>query len=260
MLAGSVVLLVIAVTIGTVLLLTSIMSKDDLTVSDRSMQTVSHVLYINLDGHTERQNQIEREIQRIGLWDVAQRFSAIRKTPGAIGCFLSHLGCLERAQTMKGHVLILEDDFQFEVDRKTLNRYLAEAEQVTQGSWDVIVFGQFALHMAHLGGHVYRLLHATTTSGYLVHEKYIPTLYQKWKQAFEQVEHKGADFAGEDNLDQIQVSFQKEDLWVGFDKPLGGQRAGISTIGGGYADNRWSMTKDKKFYRYGNQLHPLRVD
>lgn len=221
------------------------------------------VIYINLDESVGRREQIESELKRLKFGSTVYRFPAIRRSPGAIGCFLSHLGGLKYSLNFPGHVLMLEDDFEFLVDRPTLEAKIVKADQLTKGQWDVIVLGQFASHMApvdSLDTGVFRLLQATTTSGYLVNEKYKEKLYSKWSKAFAPIADKGTNFGHEDNLDQIQRIFQKEDIWIGFRSPLGGQRVGHSFIGNGEADNRWKLSEDGKTFYHGVIAHDMIMD
>lgn len=224
---------------------------------------IQNIIYINLAESVDRRKQIEGELNRMKLGSPAYRFPAIRKSPGAIGCFLSHLGGLKYSLDMPGHVLMLEDDFEFLVDRTMLEGRIAKADRLTKGRWDVIVLGQFASHMApvhNLASGVFRLLKATTTSGYLVNDKYKRKLYAKWLAAFEPIANKGSNFGHDDNLDQIQIAFQKEDLWIGFRSPLGGQRIGHSFIGNGMADNRWKLSKDGKTFYHGSTAYEMKMD
>ena len=48
---------------------------------------------INLDERNDRLLSYEPELKKIGL-DMPRRFSAIKMTPGIVGCGLSHLNCL----------------------------------------------------------------------------------------------------------------------------------------------------------------------
>jgi GR25 family glycosyltransferase involved in LPS biosynthesis len=52
----------------------------------------------------------------------SERFEAIQKKPGIVGCGYSHLAVLKLAKERKYEsVLILEDDFQFLVNKEELD-------------------------------------------------------------------------------------------------------------------------------------------
>ena len=79
---------------------------------------ICKIIYINLDKRPDRRSEIEGELSRMGL--VGERFPAIETKPGYIGCSQSHRNILLRAIAENWeNVLILEDDFQFVIDKKT---------------------------------------------------------------------------------------------------------------------------------------------
>lgn len=66
--------------------------------------------YINLDGRPDRRAHMERELARFGLADSYRRLKATEATPGAIGCYRSHVRALELARNHATPIHILEDD------------------------------------------------------------------------------------------------------------------------------------------------------
>jgi hypothetical protein len=76
--------------------------------------------YINLDRSTTRRTAMESRLAALGIADVYSRFAAIdgqsmtgpagALSPGALGCFASHVGVLQQAIGANAHVHILEDD------------------------------------------------------------------------------------------------------------------------------------------------------
>jgi len=82
--------------------------------------TLSHLTFvINLESRADRRAAMQRELLRVD-WS-ASFFPAIRPlsagrftSPGARGCFLSHLEVLKRARDARAdHLVILEDDVNF---------------------------------------------------------------------------------------------------------------------------------------------------
>ena len=53
------------------------------------MTPIDHTWYINLEHRTDRKDQIEAELNKMGI--VAERFPAIYDSFGALGCSMSHL-------------------------------------------------------------------------------------------------------------------------------------------------------------------------
>ena len=76
--------------------------------------------YINLERSTGRRAAMESRLAALGLADAYSRFVAIdgqslsgpagQLSPGAMGCFASHVGVLQRAIGAGAHVHVLEDD------------------------------------------------------------------------------------------------------------------------------------------------------
>ena len=72
------------------------------------------ILCINIDARVDKWTQCVDQFTRLGFVDKVERFSAICHTDGAVGCRLSHIGCVQLAK-QRGYknVLILEDDVDF---------------------------------------------------------------------------------------------------------------------------------------------------
>lgn len=93
------------------------------------------IFVINLPARADRRQEIDRQLQRVGLslkHPQVVLFPAVRPdapcgfpTIGTRGCFLSHLGVLHMAQA-KGmrNILILEDDCDFSKDVVAMSPYL----------------------------------------------------------------------------------------------------------------------------------------
>lgn len=73
---------------------------------------------INLPDRNDRRVEMEQQLHRVG-WGAkfqhAHRPNSADGFPsiGAHGCFMSHLATLKRGLTLRGHVLIMEDDLSF---------------------------------------------------------------------------------------------------------------------------------------------------
>lgn len=77
---------------------------------------VTSVHYINLDDRPDRLEIINPSLEVLGETKRAQRFAAIRATPGFMGCTQSHIGVLDRyiaSNPTTGFVAIFEDDWKF---------------------------------------------------------------------------------------------------------------------------------------------------
>lgn len=212
-------------------------------------------IYINMSKHQTRNSQIQEELKAFGLNGAFRLEGVERPGNGAQGCYLSHMHCLGwgHVKYPNSHLLILEDDFQFCVTGSEFAEKLNIVDRICHQRWDVLVLGQFVHEWQPLSrdDELLRLFKTVTTSGYLVHRDYVLDLLTKWHQAYLPREHLD-HFQHYDNLDQIQVAFQKVDLWLGFKVPLGQQRPGESTIGMGHADNRWQSTPSLQRWSHGD--------
>ena len=66
----------------------------------RNFHDITNVLFINLDSRTDRRTHFESQFFKIGFHP--QRFAAIQKARGAIGCSMSHIACMEMAIKKNG--------------------------------------------------------------------------------------------------------------------------------------------------------------
>ena len=95
---------------------------------------------INLDKRTDRLNNVMQEFEKLGIKDRVQRFKAIEKTDGRLGCIKSHVELLKYAKAKKlENILILEDDITF-VQPNT-NEILNNAIQQLNMKWNLLYFG-----------------------------------------------------------------------------------------------------------------------
>jgi len=139
------------------------------------MNLLSHVLYINLDQRTDRKKHVEEQLNNIGITNF-QRFPAIKKDNGAIGCSLSHLQCLRIAKENNwDYVFILEDDVLF----LQPNLFLLQINRFLQSvpSWDVILIaGNNFPPFEKINSSCIKVNKCQTTTAYIVHKHYYDTL------------------------------------------------------------------------------------
>ena len=229
-------------------------AQDRITpVSFNPANVSSNIIYINMAKDTERNDQMLELLELYKDEFNIYRFDGMPvPNNGAKGCFLSHLHVLAWAayNLPDQRVLILEDDFVFNVDFDTMKGKVSLTDRELSCRWDVLVFGQYVTDWQPIetpSGQLFRLFNSTTTSGYLVNGGYVKMLFTKWKQSMDLIEWKD-NFGHRDNLDQIQTLFQKSDVWIGFKCPLGTQRYGLSTIGNNFIENAWSCSEDLKHW------------
>lgn len=192
------------------------------------MEFIHHVLYINLDKRPDRRAEIEHELSRMGL--SGERIAGVDTAPhGYIGCATSHINALKTARE-KGweNVLIVEDDFQFIVDRDTLDRVF-RAFQTHGFTYDVLflaynLMGQHML-LDHIRG---RATCVQTASGYIVHRRYYDTLIHHLEEGLEKLieTHDPTRYTN----DQYWKSLQPIHEWYFMRPRIGIQRPSYSDI------------------------------
>ena len=191
------------------------------------MDRVSKIVYINLPTRNDRRQEIEQELASHGL--TAERFEAIQRHPGIVGCGLSHLAVLKQAQQNQNpNILILEDDFQFLVSEETLNQQLKHFWDLNI-PWDVLMFS----YNLKADGPPYndligRVQEAETASGYLVNAGFYQQLIAALTESIPLLESTGMHWVYAN--DQCWKRLQPTSQWFYFKQRLGKQR-------GSYSDN-----------------------
>lgn len=194
------------------------------------MDNIAKTIYINLDRRTDRRAEMEEELAKIEL--SGERFPAIERKPGALGCGLSHLAILRRAKEEGWpNVLILEDDFTFLINRATFDQEL-KAVFDPKIPYDVIMLAYGSNYASPFTITLSRVTNAQTTSGYLVHNRFYDTLIHIWSNATTKMEATGDEHTWA--LDQIWKPLQPKANWFCFNRRIGMQRPGFSDIVGSF--------------------------
>lgn len=141
---------------------------------------IKNVFYINLDSRIDRRNHFEMEFNKIGL--TTHRFPAIKHDNGAIGCTMSHIGCLELAIKYDwDHVLICEDDATI-VNPGQLVYQMNQFFKNFGDNWDVVLLGGNNYQpYRKLSNECVRVANCQTTTSYLVRRSYFETLLKNFK-------------------------------------------------------------------------------
>lgn len=192
------------------------------------MDRIAHIVYINLDRRTDRRDQLEYELSRMGL--SGERFAAITHSSGIVGCGMSHLAVLEKAKAAGWEsVLVLEDDFQFIVDKPTLETRMA-AFIDSALPYDVLMFSYHETTQEPFNDVVSKVVKAQTTAGYLVHSRFYDTLINTWKEGLSKLIATGEHWNY--SLDQYWKRLQPNAQWFLLIPRIGFQRPGYSDLAG----------------------------
>jgi len=140
--------------------------------------------YINLDHRTDRKESTINELQKLGIQN-PNRFKAIKKDNGAIGCYMSHLESLKLARD-RGlpYITIFEDDILFQDAKETLSKL----DRIINSSipWDVIIIGgNNKLPYERINDDCIKVSNCQTTTAYIVKENYYDTLINHWEEGLQ---------------------------------------------------------------------------
>jgi len=148
------------------------------------MELLQYTYYINLAHRKDRRTRLEAHLKEIGIQ--AQRVEAVYHEYGAIGCFESHIRCIEYAKQLKyPHICIIEDDF--ECTRSDI--LLSQLEKFSKSGldWDVIMLGVNVLIWRRHNEFCHRIVEAQAGCAYIAHEKYYDTLLQHLYKGLEKI-------------------------------------------------------------------------
>jgi GR25 family glycosyltransferase involved in LPS biosynthesis len=195
---------------------------------------IDKIFYINLDKRTDRRNEIEQELNKMEL--PYERFSAIHKESGIVGCGYSHLAVLKLARD-KGYknILIFEDDFAFLVSKTDLENNL-KLLFTNFNNFDVCFLSYNCNHFQDIPGNSFikRVLDSQTASGYIVNQKCYSKLIDLYEQTLPLLEQ--TDYHWLYANDMSWKILQQQDMCICFDKRLGKQRASFSDNSGCFTD------------------------
>lgn len=188
---------------------------------------MEHALYINLTKRADRRKQMEAECARMGL--SAERVAGLDTAPyGYIGCAYAHCVALRTAKERGWPtVLILEDDFQFVVDKESLAGLFGELEKRGH-AYDVLLLGTNLRHSDRVDDLVGRTERSFTASAYVVKAAYYDTLIGCFESALAQLAT-----TRNPQLYAIDVAWRRlqgRDRWLHFHERIGVQRPGFSDI------------------------------
>jgi len=178
--------------------------------------------------------------------------SAVRTTPGYIGCLKSHIAVLNAAKHYGWkNVLVMEDD----VEWGDVDVAYPIVEKLSSSPYDVIHLGP---SNAHIDPITYRLTDGQAVSSYLVNGPYVDTLLACYKTALPNLisTHDEAMYG----TDQCWKVLMKRDRWFSMFPTLMHQRADYSDIRERFQDHRiyWKTPLTVNIMGgLGNQLFQL---
>jgi len=160
--------------------------------NSKIINMIDHVLYINLPSRTDRNLQVKRELDMIGL--PYTRIEGVVNTFGGLGCSMAHLKALQYAKNKHfKNVLIVEDDVQFKYNRNNLYNNLVQAFSYLGDDYDVLMLtgGKIKSYSIPDTSIVRRLESAQTRTAYVVNSNYYDTLIQNFENNIYELSQRG---------------------------------------------------------------------
>lgn len=202
-------------------------------MSEDSFPDIDLVVYINLNIRTDRRQEMEAELQRLGVPpEKILRWEATRnvKKP-ALGCATSHAGIVEYISTLPESIrtiLVLEDDFNFAHDAKLVKSSLREFLTYPRDQWDMALLSYVILKREDYNGLVSRALASYLASGYLINRASLPKILVIFREARDEMTRTGKGLYA---IDAHWWHIMKDRKTFYFNTSLGYQRRSYSNLG-----------------------------
>ena len=231
------------------ILLLIIKNKSTFVNKESGLNRLDAIIFINLDHRKDRLKEITGELERMGVKkDKIVRFSAVYdKVNGHLGCAKSHYGVMRIVKKSNfNRVLILEDDFKFNVDKETLDNKLDTFFNHFKDNWHAVHLSSSYVNENHkynnnpnfkkLNLPVIRINSVVTASAYIVNNKgeFFDDLISDFKMSRDKIAHNMIEwneknpgkkrYEDGDALNQHWGSLQTRSKWFLFKPVLGEQR------------------------------------
>lgn len=198
------------------------------------MEHIDCVYYMNLDHRTDRKEQIEKELEKLGVPPEKRvRIPGIYKPGfGILGCGLAHKRAIETFIASPHKIcLIFEDDFEFTADIEYVNMLLnAIFEENIQ--FDCIMLAGVLLKAVSTAyPFLLKVLDGHTASGYIVTKEFAPVLLESYTDSTNLLENTYLK-TGEKNIsyhnDIWWKRYQPASNWFIVNPRIGEQRQSYS--------------------------------
>lgn len=202
-------------------------------MSEDPFPDIDLVVYINLNIRTDRRQEMEAELRRLGVPpEKIVRWEATRnaKKP-ALGCAASHAGVVEYISTLPETVrtiLVLEDDFNFAHDASMVKNSLREFLTYPRDQWDMALLSYVILKREDYNGLVSRALASYLASGYLINRRSLPKIVEIFREARDEMSRTGNGIYA---IDAHWWHIMKDRKTFYFNTSLGYQRRSYSNLG-----------------------------
>jgi len=191
------------------------------------MEFIDKIFYINLDKRKDRFEQINTELQKMNFPDEKiERFRAVER--GQVGCIQSHIGVLQLAKERHyRNILILEDDFQFIVDRSIFDHEIRTFFEKSIHFY-VLMLSYLCYESKPYDHQLSIGTNCQDGAGYIVNESVYDSLIWWLCVGSDQLAKTGAHWLYMN--DQIWKKLQNEDKWFILNQRIGKQNGSVSDL------------------------------
>jgi len=150
------------------------------------MDHIDCVYYMNLDHRTDRKDQIESELDKLGVCDSKRvRISGVYKPGfGILGCGLAHKKTIETFLASPHKTcLIFEDDFEFTLDMEYVH-FLLNAIFEEKIEFDCVMLAGCILRVESTPYPFLQKVHDVhTASAYIITKEFAPVLLESYTES-----------------------------------------------------------------------------
>lgn len=191
------------------------------------IKLIDHIYYINLEHRKDRKEEILQEIKLLDPnLKKTTRVEAIKNKDGRIGCGESHILALKLAEEKNyKNILILEDDFVFDLKIKLLNEAISNTLKL-DSEYNMFIIDKDVRDHKMISGDIMEVYFSLKTSSYLINKRFFPILRKCFEDCVLQLKE-----GGDIPIDTYWEKVMKENKKVYTTKlKLGYQRKSYSDI------------------------------
>jgi len=211
---------------------------------------LDHILYINLDIRTDRNEHVIEELNKLNPPPYAiERFPAIpHPLNGAIGCTMSHIRCLEIAKE-RGYpyVFICEDDLTFLDPLGLIEKIQRFWDHPPSQGWDVLLICSNILSYRHFSNDAIQVHSCYAPTGYIIQQSYYDTLLENYRKGLSLfIEHPNEPHHYAVDVVWKELHSPLDSRWFMLIPPTAIQYPNFSNIDNRYVDHRESLLNINK--------------
>jgi len=142
-----------------------------------NIKFIDHIYYINLENRKDRNQEILEEIKLLDP-DLKKttRINAVKHADGRLGCAASHELAVSKAEEAGyENVLILEDDFNFDLKLNILEREILKMLEL-DSNYNMFILDKDVKKFKKLDKNIIEVHYTLNTGGYIVNKRFYKSL------------------------------------------------------------------------------------